>query len=169
MSKTQNQWEKQGRWVWSSWMWHITCWEGKFRRAYASFQVPRLQNFIYSYNFFNGEPSTCLALPAFDDRQNCLLARPSQLPAAQCKAFVSKKIHCSAFKCHPFIPTLPPPPPSPPVPVPSSSVPFLVPLLHRQFIHLHGRIQARNIQLLRYQIYNNLMINKAQAWKISDT
>ncbi|MBA0594004.1 hypothetical protein Gorai_010927, partial [Gossypium raimondii] len=83
-------------------------------------QLPKLQNFTFSYNFFTGEPPVCLNLRAFDDRRNCLPARPLQRSAAQCKSFLSRPVDCNSFKCAPFVPSLPsPPPPSPPIPVPS--------------------------------------------------
>ncbi|MCD9640782.1 Leucine-rich repeat extensin-like protein 4 [Datura stramonium] len=86
-------------------------------------QLPKLENFTYSYNFFTGEPPVCLRLPEFHDERNCLPNRPVQRSPAQCKAFLSKRIHCGAFRCHKFIPVLPPPPPlSPPLPAPPPPV-----------------------------------------------
>ena len=35
--------------------------------------------------------------------------------------------------------------------------------IHEIVINISVRIQARNTQLLRYQVHNNLMINKLQA------
>ncbi|XP_061366473.1 leucine-rich repeat extensin-like protein 3 isoform X3 [Gastrolobium bilobum] len=78
--------------------------------------LPNLENFTYSYNFFTGEPPRCLALPSFDDRRNCLPARPLQRSAAQCKSFLSHPVDCNSFRCKPFVPSLPPPPPPPPPP-----------------------------------------------------
>ncbi|XP_021275697.1 leucine-rich repeat extensin-like protein 4, partial [Herrania umbratica] len=86
-------------------------------------KLPKLQNFTFSYNFFTGEPPVCLSLQDFDDRRNCLPARPLQRSAAQCKSFLSRPVDCSSFRCAPFVPSLPaPPPPSPPIPVPSPPV-----------------------------------------------
>ncbi|KAK1363827.1 hypothetical protein POM88_039388 [Heracleum sosnowskyi] len=42
---------------------------------------------------------------------------PISLPGGQCKAFLRKKVACSAFRCDPFVLGLPAPPPSPPMPV----------------------------------------------------
>ncbi|KAF8393329.1 hypothetical protein HHK36_021570 [Tetracentron sinense] len=89
--------------------------------------LPNLQNFTYSYNFFTGEAPVCLNLPDLDDRRNCLPARPAQRSAKQCKTFLSRPVDCSAFRCSPFVPFLPPPPPpSPPMPVPVPSPPVVV-------------------------------------------
>ncbi|XP_049382903.1 leucine-rich repeat extensin-like protein 3 [Solanum stenotomum] len=90
-------------------------------------QLPKLQNFTYTYNFFTGEPPVYLGLPEFHDERNCLPKIPVQRSPGQYKAFLSKKIHCSAFRCHKFVPVLPSPPPlSPPLPAPPS--PVVVPI-----------------------------------------
>ncbi|MFS7888798.1 putative leucine-rich repeat domain superfamily [Helianthus anomalus] len=87
-------------------------------------RLPWLENFTYSDNFFTCEPPVCLNLVAFDDRRNCLPGRPAQRPVNQCRMFQSKKIHCSAFRCAPFVPVLPtPPPPYPPIYTPPSPSP----------------------------------------------
>uniref|UniRef100_M1BB36 Leucine-rich repeat extensin 3 n=1 Tax=Solanum tuberosum TaxID=4113 RepID=M1BB36_SOLTU len=91
-------------------------------------QLPKLQNFTYPYNFFTGELPVYLGLPEFHDERNCLPKIPVQLSPGQYKAFLSKKIHCSAFRCHKFVPILPSPSPLPPVyspppPTPSSPPP----------------------------------------------
>ncbi|KAH7511889.1 hypothetical protein FEM48_Zijuj12G0030900 [Ziziphus jujuba var. spinosa] len=60
--------------------------------------LPNLQNFTFSYNFFTGEPPVCFTLKSFDDRRNCLRARPLQRSAAQCKSFLSRPVDCGSFR-----------------------------------------------------------------------
>ncbi|KAG5609047.1 hypothetical protein H5410_020328 [Solanum commersonii] len=93
-------------------------------------QLPKLQNFTYPYNFFTGESPVYLGLSEFRDERNCLPIIPVQLSPGQYKAFLSKKIHCSAFRCHKFVPALPSPPPlsaSLPAPCPPVVVPIFPP------------------------------------------
>ncbi|CAA7046302.1 unnamed protein product [Microthlaspi erraticum] len=63
-------------------------------------QLPKLENFTYSYNFFTGEPPMCLRLPVSNERRNCLLGRPAQRSSKQCAVFLSRPpVDCGSFKC----------------------------------------------------------------------
>ncbi|XP_015168592.1 leucine-rich repeat extensin-like protein 3 [Solanum tuberosum] len=75
-------------------------------------QLPKLQNFMYPYNFFIGESLVYLGLPEFHDERNCLPKIPVQLSPGQ---------------CHKFVPVLPSPPPLS-LPLPAPPPPVVVPI-----------------------------------------
>ncbi|KAA0061563.1 leucine-rich repeat extensin-like protein 4 [Cucumis melo var. makuwa] len=103
-------------------------------------KLPNLQNFTYSYNFFTGEAPSCLALPDFDDRRNCIPDRPVQRSERQCKSFLSKPVDCSSFGCPSFVA------PSPPVVVPSPP-PVVVPSPPPVVAHCHQSMEFRTLPL----------------------
>src|SRR5690606_25647495 len=91
-------------------------------------QLPRLENFNFSYNFFTGEPPVCIGLPGVDDRRNCIPTRPAQRSPGQCAAFLSlPPVNCASFGCGRSVTPRPRPPvvvPSPPTtPSPGGSPP----------------------------------------------
>ncbi|KAG2314584.1 hypothetical protein Bca52824_017706 [Brassica carinata] len=74
---------------------------------------------ICHYNFFTGEARVCLGLPEFDDRRNCLPARPAQRSPGQCKSFLCGR----SVSPRPIVTPLPPPSLPSPTPWPIFSPP----------------------------------------------
>ncbi|KAK1270665.1 Leucine-rich repeat extensin-like protein 6 [Acorus gramineus] len=75
----------------------------------------RLENFTYSYNYFEGEPKSCLGLKAKDDRRNCIPGRPKQRSERECESFLSRPVYCESYGCWPPPSSPPPPPHLPPI------------------------------------------------------
>ncbi|MFS7936259.1 putative leucine-rich repeat domain superfamily [Helianthus anomalus] len=101
----------------------IVLWHNKFDGCLPA-SIRNMSNTLNEIIMMNNGLRSCLPeeiwllkevtvfdLLAFDDRRNCLPARPAQRSEEQCRRFASKKIHCSAFNCAPFVLPSPPPPP----------------------------------------------------------
>ncbi|KAF8022920.1 hypothetical protein BT93_F0435 [Corymbia citriodora subsp. variegata] len=83
-------------------------------------RLPKLLNFTFSNNYFNGEDQACEPPSRrgvfLDDRGNCLPERPRQRSARTCVPVVSKPVDCSRSRCRAPSPSNPKPPASMPSP-----------------------------------------------------
>ncbi|KAI6688207.1 hypothetical protein NL676_025035 [Syzygium grande] len=79
-------------------------------------KLPKLTNFTFSNNYFNGEDQACEPPSRrgifLDDRDNCLPDRPRQRPAKTCVPVVSKPVDCGKSRCGGPSPSLNPKPPA---------------------------------------------------------
>ena len=121
-------------------------------------ELPSLENFTYSFNFFEEEMNSCQAPKhglALDSIQNCLPDGPNQKSVEECLPVVSKPVDCEAVGCrgnpgHESPVDKPPPstpessksqtPPSPKVtPLPPAQ-PNLS--LHQYYLELYGILSS---------------------------
>ncbi|XP_022139844.1 pollen-specific leucine-rich repeat extensin-like protein 3, partial [Momordica charantia] len=81
--------------------------------------LPKLVNFTFSNNFFNGEAESCVPQNrkniVLDDSSNCLPERPNQKTTQICTPVIHKTVDCSKAKCGGGL--------SPPSPSTSTSMP----------------------------------------------
>ncbi|KAL0426731.1 UNVERIFIED_CONTAM: hypothetical protein Slati_2847900 [Sesamum latifolium] len=65
-------------------------------------QLPRLQNFTYSYNYFTREAPQCSRFggaTVYDGRENCIPNKSDQRSARECSSDAAKPFDCSKSKC----------------------------------------------------------------------